>query len=143
MKCFISTIEWNRAKNISAPIFAFLGALFFRRKTVEERQKVLQNEFGIPMTAKMDEEVKHMCNLSEGIFEEGVEVGEARGMAKGMAKGMAQGEAKGKAIGERKATLRLIRNLIESMKVTVQQAFDILKIPESDRNEYLKELQTA
>jgi len=29
------------------------------------------------------------------------------------------------------------------MKVTVQQAFDILKIPESDRNEYLKELQES
>ena len=96
-----------------------------------------------------------ISSLSEGIFEEGVEVGEAKGMAKGkargmakgeargMAKGMAKGEAKGKAIGERKATLRLIRNLIESIKVTVQQAFDILKIPESDRNEYLKELQES
>ena len=100
-----------------------------------------------------------ISSLSEGIFEEGVEVGEAKGMAKGKARGMAKGKArgmakgeargmakgmaKGKAIGERKATLRLIRNLIESIKVTVQQAFDILKIPESDRNEYLKELQES
>ncbi|WP_019002089.1 hypothetical protein [Succinimonas amylolytica] len=132
-------------ENNPAPVFKFLGALFFRGKNVAERQKVLQNEFGIPMTENIYEEVYNMCNLSEGIFEEGLEKGLEKGEKIGLEKGkkiwLEKGEKNGFVKGEKNATLNLIRNLIETMKVTAQQAFEMLKIPESDRGEYLKELQ--
>ena len=69
-----------------------------------------------------------MADLSEGIFEEGFEKGGEKGFNKYF------------ETGWKKTTLKFIRNLMETMNVNAQQAFEMLKIPESDRSEYLKEL---
>ena len=90
---------------------------------------MLQNEFGIPMTVEINEEMIRMCNLSEALIDKGREEGMEQGMKKGIEK------------GERRATLNHVRNLMEKMKLDVFQAFDVLGIPESDRGHYLKDLQ--
>ena len=48
-------------------------------KTAEEKSKILKKKFDIEVTAEMEEELRTMCNLSEGIYE--------RGMAQGIAQG--------------------------------------------------------
>lgn len=37
------------------------------------RKSILEEQYGIPMTRAIDEEVQSMCNLSEGIVEETTE----------------------------------------------------------------------
>ena len=51
----------------------------------------------------MEEEMRTMCNLSEGIAEEAWAGGMAQGIAQGMERGMAQ--------GEKNNMIKVIRNL--------------------------------
>ena len=36
---------------------------------------ILENEFNIPMTETLETEVEHMCNLSDGVEQKGIEQG--------------------------------------------------------------------
>ena len=38
-----------------------------------KKRQVLEEEFHIPMSEKMEKEVSEMCNLSQGILEQGME----------------------------------------------------------------------
>ena len=42
-------------------------------KSAEEKKKILKKKFDIEVTAEMEEELRTMCNLSEGIYERGAE----------------------------------------------------------------------
>ena len=44
-----------------------------------EKKEILENDFGIPMTKKMESEVEYMCNLSEGVEQKGIEKGIEKG----------------------------------------------------------------
>ena len=48
-------------------------------KEPEEKKRILQNDFGIRMTKKLEREVSQMCNLSQGIREKGRAEGRAQG----------------------------------------------------------------
>ena len=61
-----------------------------------------------------------MCNLSDGI--------EERATARGIACGMAQGMERG--------TIQSILSLMDSLKLTVQDAMAALKIPQSEQGKY-------
>ncbi len=45
-------------------------------KTAEEKSEILRKKFDIEVTAEMEEELRTMCNLSEGIYERGMAQGE-------------------------------------------------------------------
>ena len=77
-----------------------------RRYDAAEKKKMLSEEFYIDMTEEIDQEVSSMCNLSEGIFEKGIQAGIAKGRSEGRTEGMAAGEA----IGRMKALFDLVRN---------------------------------
>ena len=56
------------------------------------------------------------------------------------AKGEARGEARGEAKGIDKARLESIKNVMEGLKYTAQQAMDLLKIPSAERAKYFSKL---
>jgi hypothetical protein len=89
----------------------------------EEKIKILEEKYSIPMTIELEEEVMNMCNLSQGVKEEG--------RREGIAEGIELGRAEGR---EEKALL--IENLMETLKLSMQQAMDALKIPDADRLYY-------
>ena len=62
-----------------------------------------------------------MCNLSKGVME--------KGMEKGIAKGMTD------------AILTSIKNLMETMGLTIEQAMAALKVPEAERQKYMDLLE--
>ena len=70
-----------------------------------------------------------MCNLSKGVEEKGIQ----KGIEKGIEKGIKQGIEKG--------ILLSIRNLMETMGWSVEQAMEGLKIPEEEKSKYLDELK--
>ena len=70
-----------------------------------------------------------MCNLSKGIAE--------KAMERGMKQGMEQGMEKGKEMGITEAILASIRNLMDSMNLTAEQAMGALKVAEGDQTKYL------
>ena len=65
------------------------------------------------MTREIESEVLGMCNLSKGILER----------------------------GKKERTKEVIQNLMETLKLTVEQAMDAIKVPEVDRDMYKAMLQ--
>ena len=51
------------------------NAIGQKRAALAEKKQILQDEFHIPMTQEMDREVSFMCNLSQGVWNEGRESG--------------------------------------------------------------------
>lgn len=94
-------------------ILKLLDVLLSSEKGIEEKKKILQDDFAIAMTKILEREVSAMCNLSKGI------------------------EARGIAIGVETTTLNAIRNLMESLKMTAEQAMEILKVSETEKDKYM------
>ena len=53
-------------------------------EALEEKLKILNEEFQIPITQQLDEEVSLMCNLSQGIENRGIQKGIEKGIEKGI-----------------------------------------------------------
>ena len=56
-------------------VLGFLEVLLSGKLQAEEKRQILQEQYHITMTKKMSEEVTQMCNLSWGIYQDGVEQG--------------------------------------------------------------------
>ena len=67
------------------------------------------------MTREIESEVLGMCNLSKGILER----------------------------GKKERAVEDIQNLMETLKLTVEQAMDAIKVPEVDRDMYKAMLQRS
>ena len=83
-----------------------LSALLSKDLTVNEKINIIGNEYDIPVENNLREDVNVMCNLSQGIKEDGIAIGEARGIAIGEA----HGEKRGIATAETKIVLNMHNN---------------------------------
>ena len=79
---------------------------------VREKKKILQDDFEIKMTKTLESEVREVCNLSKGVEERGIE----------------------------KGILKSIENLMETLKLSAEQAMTALKVPEEDKPKYASKL---
>ncbi len=55
-----------------------LGALLSKELTIDEKLNIIGNEYDIPIEEKFRKDVSVMCNLSQGIKEDGIAIGAAR-----------------------------------------------------------------
>lgn len=109
-------------------IFELLDLLIKSRKPAEERKEKLKN-IGIPMTEKLEEDVIRMCNVSYGIYEEGINYGKEEGRREGRKEGIDRGQ------------IKMVRNLAKSMNITFEKSMELLNIPEEDRERYARLLK--
>lgn len=98
-------------------IIKLLDVLLSGELESKEKKRILQEEFGIAMTRKIEGEVSGMCNLSEGIWE----------------------KAWDKAVID--TNLQSIRNLMESTGWSVEKCMDVLKVPEEEKEGYMEKLK--
>ena len=63
-----------------------LGALLSKELTVNEKLTIIGNEYDIPVEEDFRKEVNTMCNLSQGIKEDGIAIGFAEGKAESEAR---------------------------------------------------------
>ncbi len=56
-------------------LLRLLDVLLSSDKKAGEKKVILENEFDIPMTEKLEAEVEYMCNLSDGVEQKGIEKG--------------------------------------------------------------------
>ncbi len=88
--------------------------------------------------------VNAMCEIWEEVRREGLEQGISQGIEQGISQGIKQGISQGIeqgiSQGERKTELSSIRNLMETLHLTAQQAMDALKIPVEKRKSYVEQL---
>ncbi len=93
-------------------VLKLLDVLLSDKTSQGEKKQVLQDDFNIPMSHMLEKEVSSMCNLSEGVW------------SNGMQQGMQQ------------KLIENIQNLMETMKWTAQQAMAALKVPEDEQPKY-------
>ena len=84
---------------------------------VTSKKERLENEYGLPMTKSMDEEVNQMCNLGEGIAE------------RAYAKGIEQGER------------NTLISLVMDKSITLESA--LAKVKVDDKDEFMEQLYVA
>ena len=101
-------------------ILKLLDVLLSSEKEPEEKKKILQDDFEIKMTKTLESEVQDVCNLSKGVQEKGIAIGVKQGFEQG--------------------TLNSIKNLMETLKLTAEQAMVALKVPEADKPKYVSKL---
>ena len=97
-------------------ILKLLDVLLSSEREAGEKKKILQDDFGIAMTKILESEVSAMCNLSKGVEERGIAIGLERGIET--------------------TTLNAIRNLMETLKLTAEQAMEALKVPKEEKVKY-------
>lgn len=102
-------------------LLKLLDVLLTPTRNIETKKQILQEEFHIMMTETIEEEVKKMCNLSEGIEERGIR--------------------KGRKEGHKAGTLQALRKMMVNLNLTMEQAIEALEIPENERQSYIKMLQ--
>ena len=98
-------------------VLRLLDVLFRSEKGIEERKRILEEEFDIAMNEDMEMEEQHMCNLSKGV--------ENRGIRKGIIQGREEGREEEK--------LNSIRNVMDTLGLTMEQAMDVLDVPKSEQ----------
>lgn len=59
-------------------LYRLLGALLSKELNVDEKLNIIGNEYDIPIEENFRKVVGVMCNLSQGIKEDGIAIGEAR-----------------------------------------------------------------
>ena len=84
-------------------------------------------EYDIPVEEKFREDVGIMCNLSKGIEEKGIAIGEERGIR----------------LGEEQGILSSIRKLMSNLKMNLEQALDTLEISEEEKPKYREMINNA
>ena len=77
----------------------FLGTIFSQKLAVEEKLHIMKTEYDISEEDDFRKDVNEMCNLGEGIMEEGIAIGETRGRVLGREEGIAIGETRGRESG--------------------------------------------
>lgn len=95
-------------------VLRLLDVLFNKDMRTMDKKQILENDFAIPMTERFSWEVERMCNMSQGYFDDGVQVGEERGRGKD------------------------IRNLMQNANLSFEQAAALLEIPVQQYDTYKK-----
>ena len=100
-------------------------------------------EYDIPVEEEFREDVSVMCNLSKGIEEKGIAIGEERGIRLGEERGIRLGEERGIKLGEEQGILSSIRKLMSNLKMNLEQALDTLEISEEEKPKYREMINNA
>jgi len=93
-------------------LLRLLHLIFLDKMKAEEKSKVLKDEYNLVLTPDMEKELTEMGSLAEGIAErarnEGIDL----------------------------TIVKSIRNLMKNMKLSAQQAMDVLEIPVAEQARY-------
>ena len=107
-------------KNTTHELLNLLHLIFMDLKSSSEKEKILHDEYNLEITRNMREELTKMGGLMEPLLEIVAEKATAEAYAE----------------SEKNISLKNIRNLMETMKWSSEQAMDALKIPVDKQNEY-------
>lgn len=111
-----------RDENTENDLLGLLDVLLSSDKTASEKKEILERDYNIPMTEKMEGEVEHMCNLSDGV--------ENKGIQKGIKIGIEQGIEQG--------TLATLCGLVRDNLLSVEEAAKRVSMTEEEFQEMLE-----
>ena len=110
----------------------FLNTLLSTEMPIDEKKRILQDEFKCSMMMNVSEEVLSMGSLGMALVKKGIEQGRNEGRQEGRDEGLREGRSEG--------ILASIRSLMKKMGWTVIDAMNALDIPEDERQKYIEAL---
>ena len=123
-------------------IIGFLDNILDRDLEPLMRRKILKEKFDITTDEDLMEVFGDMCNLSDGVYLDGVEKGiiqgEARGIEKGIMQGKAEGILQGKAEGFAQGRFGLIKNSFNKFK-SFDECINFFNITDKNEIKFLRE----
>ena len=111
----------SNGKKIENRLLKMLHLLFRKKVDAISKQHQLKDEFDIDLNPKMTEELNIMCNLGEGIFEDGVAEGLQIGETKGIEKIAIKMLKKGDALEEIQELTELSIQRIEQLAASIKR----------------------
>lgn len=122
----MTIVVLNLGKNpTSHKLLNLLHLLFMELKTSEEKEKILNEEYNINLTGDMKKELEEMGGLMKPLLDIAVE--------EAVEKAVVQASEKTR----KESKIEDIRNLMKKLKMTAQEAMDILDIPNDKQREYI------
>ncbi len=126
----------------------FTGTLLSTSLEAEEKELILEKEFGMRMSEEVKTEVENMNYISDYILEEGEQRGLQKGLQKGLKegeqKGLKKGVQKGRTPGIQEGTLRTLKSTVSSLMektgMGFSQACDLLGVSQKDQKTLLSVL---
>lgn len=124
-----------------------ISTLFTKVMKIEKKKELLRSKYDILKVEEIEEEMDGMCNLSDGIYNDGVKDGVQQGLQLGLKQGKTEGLLEGKReglqLGKREgsiaSTVEHVKSLIKSGKFTYEEAIEILEVPTNIRSAVKKE----
>ena len=105
---------------------------------MEEKLHIMKTEYDISEEEDFRKDVNEMCNLGEGIMEEGIAIGMVQGREEGIAigetkgreSGLVQGREEGISIGESKTIRSMYKNgfTAEQIAAATDKTLDEVKV---------------
>lgn len=95
------------------PILRLLDVLLSTETTPEKKKEILEQDFDIPMSTKIQMETNIMCNLGEGIRERAFEQ------------------------ATRAMRISTVQNLMQSLKLSAEEAINAMGVPDEDKQPLL------
>ena len=99
--------------NVKDQLINLLDLMFKSSKTASEKITTLHNDFGIDLTQEGEGDLAVMCNLGEGIYEDGLMKGKQEGWEKGRKEGREEGRKEGKEDGRTEGKLEFALELLK------------------------------
>jgi hypothetical protein len=116
----------ERSINSKNYLIGMLSTLISNQLSAAEKCQTLEEKYAFPVLGNISKGVNTMCNLSEGIYENGLKKGlvegTAKGLAEGKAAGLAEGTAKGKAEGKLEGRLLMLFELAHGRQLPIPDA---------------------
>ena len=75
--------------NYDNKIIRLLDVLLRSKMTPEEKKKILEEEYAIPMSEKIETEVTNMCSYIDTVYNEAMRIGNEQGLRDGEERSMA------------------------------------------------------
>ena len=105
-------------------VIGLLETLLTCKVDSQNRIEILEKEYDIKMSADYESEVAEMCNLSDGVYNNG------------KLEGMKEGRMEGIKEGQLEAKLNSVKSLMSTTGATLEKAMDMLQITGEER-EYI------
>ncbi len=115
------------------PILHLMNVLLAVDLEAKEKQRVMEKEFHIAMTAELESEVSELCNLSQGVYDKGVKAGISQGINQGMSLGISQGIRATVAILQRYQyqDAEIMEQIMQEYHLTPEEARQYVSVPDS------------
>lgn len=112
----IKAICYTDEKDEQHELHRFLGTLFSKKIEADKKLDILENEYHILRGKALEEDVKTMCNLSEGIEEEAMEAGKKELLKQLIKKKIVKGKSVETIANELEQDVLIIQPIIDEIK---------------------------